>query len=68
MGSSRQAVTVSRVDEREEHVAIEQELEEDEPPPPSDMGRLDAELRMQKAVSEKLNFNMKLSFIYKDII
>lgn len=68
MGSSRQAVTVSRVDEREEHVAIEQELEEDEPPPPSDMGRLDAELRMQKAVSEKLNFNMKLSFIYQDII
>ena len=53
MGSSRQAVTVSRVDEREEHVAVEQELEEDEPPPPSDMGRLDAELRMQKAVSEK---------------
>ena len=68
MGSSRQAVTVSRVDEREEHVAVEQELEEDEPPPPSDMGRLDAELRMQKAVSEKLNFNMKLSFIYQDII
>ena len=68
MGSSRQAVTVSRVDEREEHVAIEQELEEDEPPPPSDMGRLDAELRMHKAVSEKLNFNMKLSFIYQDII
>ena len=66
MGSSRQAVTVSRVDEREEHVAIEQELEEDEPPPPSDMGRLDAELRMQKAVSEKLNFNMKLSFIYQE--
>ena len=68
MGSSRQAVTVSRVDEREEHVAIEQELEEDEPPPPSDMGRLDAELRMQKAVSEKLNFNMKLSLINQDII
>ena len=68
MGSSRQAVTVSRVDEREEHVAVEQELEEDEPPPPSDMGRLDAELRMQKAVSEKLNFNMKLSFIYQDIL
>ena len=68
MGSSRQAVTVSRVDEREEHVAVEQELEEDEPPPPSDMGRLDAELRMQKAVSEKLNFNTKLSFIYRDII
>ena len=66
MGSSRQAVTVSRVDEREEHEAIEQELEEDEPPPPSDMGRLDAELRMQKAVSEKLNFNMKLSFIYQE--
>ena len=68
MGSSRQAVTVSRVDEREEHVAIEQELEEDEPPPPSDMGRLDAELRMQKVVSEKLYFNMKSSFIYQDII
>ena len=51
MGSSRQAVTVSRVDEREEHVDVEQELE-DEPPPPSDMGRLDAVLRMQRAVSE----------------
>ena len=52
MGSSRQAVTVSRVDEREEHVDVEQELADDEPPPPSDMGRLDAVLRMQRAVSE----------------
>ena len=52
MGSSRQAVTVSRVDEREEHVDVEQELEDGEPPPPSDMGRLDAVLRMQRAVSE----------------
>ena len=46
VGSSKQAVTVSRVDEREEHVAVEHELEDEEPPPPSDMGRLDAVLRM----------------------
>ena len=52
MGSSIQAVTVSRVDEREEHVDVEQELEDDEPPPPSDIGRLDAVLRMQRKVSE----------------
>ena len=52
MGSSRQAVTVSRVDAREEHVAVEHELEDEEPPPPSDMGRLDAVLRMQRKVSE----------------
>ena len=52
VGSSRQAVTVSRVDEREEHVAVEQELEDEELPPPSDMGRLDAVLRMQRVVSK----------------
>lgn len=52
VGSSRQAVTVSRVDEREEHVAVEQELEDDEPPPPSDMGKLDAVLRIERVVSE----------------
>ena len=52
MGSSRQAVTVSRVDEREEHVAVEQELEDDEPPPPSDMGKLDVVLRIERVVSE----------------
>ena len=46
MGFSKHAVTVSRVDEREEHVAVEQEPEDDEAPPPSDMGRLDAALRM----------------------
>ena len=40
------------MDEREEHVAVEQELEDDEPPPPSDIGRLDAVLRMQRAVRE----------------
>ena len=52
MGSSIQAVTVSRVDEREEHVDVEQELADDEPPPPSDMGRLDAVLRIQRAMNE----------------
>ena len=46
MGFSKHAVTVSRVEEREEHVAVEQEPEDDEVPPPSDMGRLDAVLRM----------------------
>ena len=44
LGSSKQAVTLSKVDEMEEHVAVEQELEEEEPPPPRELGRLDAEL------------------------
>ena len=45
MGSSKQEVTLSKVDEIEEHVAVEQELEEDESPPPRELGRLDAELK-----------------------
>ena len=45
MGSSKQEVTLSKVDEMEEHVAVEQELEEDELPPPRELGRLDAELK-----------------------
>ena len=45
MGFSKQAVTLSKVDEIEEHVAVEQELEEDESPPPRELGRLDAELK-----------------------
>ena len=45
MGSSKQEVTLSKVDEIEEHVAVEQELEEDELPPPRELGRLDAELK-----------------------
>ena len=45
VGSSKQEVTLSKVDEIEEHVAVEQELEEDEPPPPRELGRLDAELK-----------------------
>ena len=44
VGSSKQEVTLSKVDEMEEHVAVEQELEEDELPPPRELGRLDAEL------------------------
>ena len=36
---------MSKVDEMEEHVAVEQELEEDELPPPRELGRLDAELK-----------------------
>ena len=44
-GSSKQDVTLSKVDEMEEHVAVEQELEEDESPPPRELGRLDAELK-----------------------
>ena len=47
VGSSKQAVTLSKVDEIEEHVAVEQELEEDELPPPRELGRLDAELKKQ---------------------
>ena len=45
VGFSKQAVTLSKVDEMEEHVAVEQELEEDESPPPRELGRLDAELK-----------------------
>ena len=45
VGFSKQAVTLSKVDEMEEHVAVEHELEEDEPPPPRELGRLDAELK-----------------------
>ena len=45
MGSSKQEVTLSKVEEMEEHVAVEQELEEDESPPPRELGRLDAELK-----------------------
>ena len=45
VGSSKQAVTLAKVEEIEEHVAVEQELEEDEPPPPRELGRLDAELK-----------------------
>ena len=45
VGSSKQAVTLAKVDEIEEHVAVEQELEEDELPPPRELGRLDAELK-----------------------
>ena len=47
VGSSKQEVTLSKVDEIEEHVAVEQELEEDELPPPRELGRLDAELKKQ---------------------
>ena len=66
LGSSKQAVTVSRVAEMSLQVLVEQEDVLDSLP--RDIGRLDDVLRMQKAVSEKLNFNMKLSFIYQDII
>ena len=45
-GSSKQDVTLSKVDEMEEHVAVEQELEEDELSPPRELGRLDAELKI----------------------
>ena len=45
VGSSKQAVTLSKVDEMKEQVAVEQELEEEEPPPPRELGRLDAELK-----------------------
>ena len=45
VGSSKQEVTLAKVDEMEEHVAVEQELEEDESPPPRELGRLDAELK-----------------------
>ena len=45
VGSSKQEVTLSKVEEMEEHVAVEQELEEDESPPPRELGRLDAELK-----------------------
>ena len=45
VGFSKQAVTLSKVDEMEEHVAVEHELEEDELPPPRELGRLDAELK-----------------------
>ena len=45
VGSSKQEVTLSKVEEIEEHVAVEQELEEDESPPPRELGRLDAELK-----------------------
>ena len=36
---------MAKVDEIEEHVAVEQELEEEDPPPPRELGRLDAELK-----------------------
>ena len=66
LGSSKQAVTVSRVAEMSLQVLVEQEDVLDSLP--RDIGRLDDVLRMQKAVSEKINFNMKLSFINQDII
>ena len=66
LGSSKQAVTVSRVAEMSLQVLVEQEDVLDSLP--RDIGRLDDVLRMQKAVSEKINFNSKLSFINQDII
>ena len=66
LGSSKQAVTVSRVAEMSLQVLVEQEDVLDSLP--RDIGRLDDVLRMQKAVSEQINFNMKLSFINQDII
>ena len=53
VGSSKQAVTLSKVDEMEEHVAVEQELEEDELPPPRELGRLDAELKKKVYMDER---------------
>ena len=52
MGSSKQEVTLSKVEEIEEHVAVEQELEEEELPPPRELGRLDAELK-KKSLHER---------------
>ena len=66
LGSSKQAVTVSRVAEMSLQVLVEQEDVVDSLP--RDIGRLDDVLRMQKAVSEQINFNMRLSFINQDII
>ena len=66
LGSLKQAVTVSRVAEMSLQVLVEQEDVLDSLP--RDIGRLDDVLRMQKAVSEKINFNSKLSFINQDII
>ena len=55
VGSSKQEVTLSKVEEMEEHVAVEQELEEDESPPPRELGRLDAELK-KVYIDEGLKF------------
>ena len=63
MGSSKQEVTLAKVDEIEEHVAVEQELEEDELPPPRELGRLDAELKKKftwMKVENLTNFGVQL--------
>ena len=56
VGFSKQAVTLSKVDEMEEHVAVEQELEEEESPPPRELGRLDAELKKKFTWMKVENF------------
>ena len=60
VGSSKQEVTLSKVEEIEEHVAVEQELEEEEPPPPRELGRLDAELKKKVYMDEGLKFTLGL--------
>ena len=54
---------MAKVDEMEEHVAVEQELEEDESPPPRELGRLDAELKKKFTrmnVENLTHFGVKL--------